>query len=137
MVENEINDLKENFYKLLYEMNSSLKKDISKVNSALNEKYKENQDKLNLAILKNEELFYKMINEKNNSEKIGQLNISHKKLNDMIMSQELKIKELISSNQRLTLNYDRIITDNLTVPGFVGSSCTYRTLSDYIMHNIL
>ena len=136
MVENEINDLKENFYKLLYEMNSSLKKDISKVNSALNEKYKENQDKLNLAILKNEELFYKMINEKNNSEKIGQLNISHKKLNDMIMSQELKIKELISSNQRLTLNYDRIITDNLTVPGFVGSSCTYRTLSDYIMHNI-
>ena len=131
-----MNDLKENLYKLMREMNSSLKNEILKVYSTLNEKSKENAEKINLTILKNEELIDKLINMKNNSEIINQLNISQKKLSDMIMTQELRIKELMSSNQRIISNYEKIITNNLTVPGLIGNSCTYRTISDYITHNI-
>ena len=83
-----------------------------------------------------EQLFNEMINEKNNLEKIDQFIISNKRLNDMVMSHELKIKELNISNKRLTSNYDNIIINNLTVPGFVGNSCVYPNLSGYILHNI-
>ena len=54
----------------------------------------------------------------------------------MLLSQEIKIQELSSSNQRLIVNYDKIITENLTVPGFIGSSCVYQNLCEYIKHNI-
>ena len=32
--------------------------------------------------------------------------------------------------------YDKIISDNLYVAGFIGSSCQFRNLSEYINYNI-
>lgn len=52
------------------------------------------------------------------------------------MTHELKIKELNLSNQKLNSNYDKVIIANLTVPGFVGNSCIYPNLSEYILSNI-
>ena len=136
MVSKEIIELKELFYKELREMDKTFKNDLEKISSFFDEKYKEYEDSINLSIIKNEQLYEQLIKEKNNLEKIDQLSVSCKKLNDMIMTHELKIKELNLSNQRLTTNYDKLIIDNLTVPGYVGNSCVYPTLSEYILTNI-
>ena len=136
MVSKEIINMKELFLKELHEMDLSFKKDLEKILTSIDQKNKENEGKINLTIKKNEQLYYKMIKEKNEIEKIGPLLISHKKLNDIVISHELKMKELNLTNQRLTSNYDRIILDNLTVPGYIGNSCPYPTLSEYILHNI-
>ena len=136
MVNKEIVELKELFYKELREMDSSTKIKLSNLSNLIEEKNKEQEEKINLTIQKNEQLYNNIINEKNKLDKIGQIFVTQKKLNDMIMSQELKLKELFQSIQRLNTNYDKIILDNLTVPGFVGSSCVYKNLSEYIQYNI-
>ena len=136
MVNKEILDLKEIFFKELREMESSIKKNFLEISSNLDKKNKEQEEKINLTYQKNEQLYEKMIYQKTNLEKIGKIDISQKKLNDMLLSQEIKIQELSSSNQRLIVNYDKIITENLTVPGFIGSSCVYQNLCEYIKHNI-
>ena len=136
MVSKEIIELKELFYKELREMDKTFKNDLEKISSFFDEKNKEYEDSINLSIIKNEQLYEQLIKEKNNLEKIDKLSVSCKKLNDMIMTHELKIKELNLSNQRLTTNYDKLIIDNLTVPGYVGNSCVYPTLSEYILTNI-
>ena len=117
-------------------MESSIKKNFLEISSNLDKKNKEQEEKINLTYQKNEQLYEKMIYQKTNLEKIGKIDISQKKLNDMLLSQEIKIQELSSSNQRLIVNYDKIITENLTVPGFIGSSCVYQNLCEYIKHNI-
>jgi len=136
MVNKEILDLKEIFFKELREMESSIKKNFLEISSNLDKKNKEQEEKINLTYQKNEQLYEKMIYQKTNLEKIGKIDISQKKLNDMLLSQEIKIQELSSSNQRLIVNYDKIITENLIVPGFIGSSCVYQNLCEYIKHNI-
>ena len=136
MVNKEILDLKEIFFKELREMESSIKKNFLEISSNLDKINKEQEEKINLTYQKNEQLYEKMIYQKTNLEKIGKIDISQKKLNDMLLSQEIKIQELSSSNQRLIVNYDKIITENLTVPGFIGSSCVYQNLCEYIKHNI-
>ena len=136
MINKEIIELKELFYKEIHEIDSSMKSKLSDASSMIKRQNEEQDTKIDLAIQRNEQLYNSILNEKNNLEKIGQLFISQNKLNDMILSQELKIKELIQSNQRLNVNYEKIILDNLSVPGFVGSSCVYKNLSEYILHNI-
>ena len=136
MVNKEILELKEIFFKEIREVEKSFKKNLAEISSSLDEKNKQNDEKINLAIQKNEQLYDKMLLEKSNLEKIGQLDITYKKINDRIISHEIKINELLNSNKRLTFNYDKIISDNLKVPGFVGPSCIYKNLSEYIQHNI-
>ena len=137
MANKEIIDLKEIFFTELRELEKNFKKNLEEISSSLDENNKQNEEKINFAIQKNEQLYDKMLLEKNNLDKIGQLDISQKKLNDMIISQEIKIKELINSNKKLNLKYEKILSDNLTVPGFIGRSCIYKNLSEYIHHNII
>ena len=137
MVSNEIIDLKENFFKELRELEKTFKKNLAEISSSLDENNKQHEEKINLAIQKNEQIYNEMLLEKNNLDKIGQLEISQKKLNDMLISHEVKIKELLTTNKKLNLKYEKILSDNLTVPGFVGPSCIYKNLSEYIQHNII
>ena len=136
MVNKEILELKDIFFKEIREVEKSFKKNIAEISSSSDEKNKQNEEKINLSIQKNEQLYDKMLLEKSNLEKIGQLDITYKKINDMLISHEIKINEILNSNKRLNSNYDRIISDNLKVPGFVGPSCIYKNLSEYIQHNI-
>ena len=136
MVNKEILELKDIFFKEIREVEKSFKKNIAEISSSSDEKNKQNEEKINLSIQKNEQLYDKMLLEKSNLEKIGQLDITYKKINDKLISHEIKINEILNSNKRLNSNYDRIISDNLKVPGFVGPSCIYKNLSEYIQHNI-
>ena len=137
MVSKEITDLKEIFFKELHEVEKNFKKNLAEILSSLEENNKQHEVKINLTIKKNEQLYNEMLLEKNNLDKIGQLQISQKKLNDMLISHEIKIKDLLASDKKLNLKYEKILSDNLTVPGFVGPSCIYKNLSEYIQHNIL
>ena len=54
----------------------------------------------------------------------------------MLISHEMRINKLLTENKKLSSNYDKIISDNLVVPGYIGASCTFRNLSEYIQNNI-
>ena len=58
------------------------------------------------------------------------------KVNDMLLTHEIRINNNIKDIANFSSKYDKIISENFLVPGFVGPSCQYKTLSEYIIFNI-
>ena len=136
MISKELLELKNEFLKEIREIETKLDKKLEIQSYIFDTKNHEQEEKINLSIQKNEELYDKMINEKLKIDKITELHASPKKFNDMLISHEMRINTLLTDNEKLTKNYDKIISDNLTVPGYIGTSCTYKNLSEYIQNNI-
>ena len=136
MVNREIIELKNEFLKELREIETKLDKKFEKQTIILDTIKKEQEEKINLTIQKNEQLYDSMISQKLKIEKITELSIDQKRLNDMLISHEMRINNLLTENKKLSSDYDKIITDNLMVPGYIGASCLYKNLSEYIQNNI-
>ena len=136
MLNKEIVELKNEFLKEIREIEAKLDKKIEKQSLVLDSRSKEQEEKISLNIQKNEELYNTMLKEKVQIEKFSELFITFKKLNDMLMSHEIRINNISTQNNKLSQNYNKIITDYLTVPGYIGASCHYKTLSEYIQNNI-
>ena len=58
------------------------------------------------------------------------------KVNDMLVTHEIRINNNIKDISNFSFKFDKIISDNIFIPGFIGPSCQYKTLSDYINSNI-
>ena len=136
MINKDLLQLKDEFLKDIRELEEKLEKKLERHSAVIEIRNQDQENKLNLAIQKNSQLFEDMMEQKIKIEKISELNISQKKLNDMLISHELRINNLITESKRLTINYDKIITDNLVVPGYIGTSCLYKNLSEYLQSNI-
>ena len=136
MINTELLQLKDEFLKELREIENKLEQKIERNSKIFEIKNQEQEDKINLTSQKNDQIYNSMIEQKVKIEKISELSISQKKLNDMLISHEMRINSLLTENKKMAKNYHKIITDNLTVPGFIGASCTYKNLSEYIQINI-
>ena len=112
MISKEIMELKNEFLKEIREIETKLDKKLEKQSLILDGRNKEQEEKINLNIQKNEQLYDQMIKEKVNIDKISELFSSSKKLNDMLISHEIRINNLLSENNKLTKSYNRILTDN-------------------------
>ena len=137
MLNKEIVELKNEFLKEIREVETKLDKKIEKQSLILDTRNKEHEEKINSNIKKNEELYDIMLKEKVQIEKLSELFVSYKKLNDMLMSHEIRINNMLAQNNKLSQNYNKILTDYLSVPGYIGASCQYKTLSEYIQNNII
>ena len=58
------------------------------------------------------------------------------KAESMIISQNVRINKIFEEVEKIKSKYDNIFEKNFTVPGFIGHSCKYKNLSEYIIHNI-
>ena len=136
MINKELLQFKDEFLKQLREIEIKFEKKLEKQSIIIAIKNQEQEDKINLTIQKNDELLDTMLEQKTKIEKISELYTSQKKLNDMLITHEMRINNLLNDNKKLERNYDKIIIDNLRVPGYIGTSCTFKNLSEYIQNNI-
>ena len=107
------------------ELENNFKKDF--------ENYKTKLDYLTVDYKEMKELFmpYKI-----QIEKISDIEKYKNKSNDMLIAHEFRIKNNTDEINRVQLRYDKLISENLYVPGYVGSACQFKTLSEYISYNI-
>lgn len=69
-------------------------------------------------------------------EQLKELDIFKKKTEDTLVTHEIRINNTIDEMNDMEFKYDKMFTDNFIVPGFVGQSCQFRNLSEYISYNI-
>ena len=93
-------------------------------------------DKINIMLNKTEQMFLSVTEQQIKIDKISELETFKNKSNDTIISHELRINSLIKDVENITFKYDREISQNLTVPGFIGTSSRFKTLSEYLLYNI-
>ena len=71
-----------------------------------------------------------------NESKINEFDSFQNKVNDMLIAHEIRINNNIKEISNISSKYDKIISENIYIPGFIGPSCRYKTLSEYINNNI-
>ena len=93
-------------------------------------------DKINIMLNKTEQMFQAVTEQQIKIDKITELETFKNKANDVIISHDIRIKSLIKDVENIIFKYDREISQNLTVPGFIGVSSRFKTLSEFLLYNI-
>jgi hypothetical protein len=84
----------------------------------------------------NKVFFENILSQKYYFEKLDSLDKVAAKLNDSLIAHEIRISKNIDDINNLRTKYDKIILDNLLLPGHIGPSCQHKNLSQYIKNNI-
>ena len=133
---NEMNQFKEEILKSMREFETKLTSKIEDKESALNNDYQSFIQKINGLMNNNKEMISAIISQKLKLEKIGELENFKNKVDSMLITHEIRIKNSLDEIDKIKTKYDKIIADNLYVTGYIGSSCQYKNMSEYINFNI-
>ncbi len=133
---NEMNQFKEEILKSMREFENKLTSKIEDKESALNNDYQKFIQKINELMNNNKEMISTLISQKLKLEKIGELENFKNKVDSMLITHEIRIKNSLDEIDKIKTKYDKIIADNLYVTGYIGSSCQYKNMSEYINFNI-
>ena len=133
---NDLNLFKEDVLTHIRELENKLTNQILNKESNLNKDYNEFTAKMNSLIENNKEMISNLVSQKLKIEKITELESFKNKVDGMLITHEVRIKNSIDEIEKMKTKYDKIVTDNLYVSGFIGNSCQFKNLSEYLSYNI-
>ena len=127
---------KNEIYGSLREMEINLKSKFSELESKIKTDLDNLKEKLETLTSDNNEFKQLLIPSKLKLDKIEDLEKFKNKVDDKIITHEIRIKNNFEEIRKFQLRYDQLISQNLFVPGYIGSSCQFKTVADYLYHNI-
>ena len=68
--------------------------------------------------------------------KIDGLEKSGVKADNKLSSHELRITSILKEIEKIKTKYDKIFLDNLLIPGYIGVSCRFPNVAEYLLSNI-
>ena len=120
------NDIISHINEINNKLDSKLKEQTTQ-NSNFYESLKEQMNKINE---KNNYLSETILSIKIEKEKIEEFDSFKKKIEQQLITHEIHLNKLIKDLSNAKFKYDKIFIENLTVPGYVGQSAKYKTISD-------
>ncbi len=84
---------------------------------------------------RNTELIGTLASLQNKLNKFEEFENFKKKADGILITHEVRINSTANDIDQLRFKYDKAITDNLTVKGYIGSSCRYKSIGEYLMNN--
>ena len=136
MSKEEINKFKEELLQVVYQLEKKIIEDVNYKKAQLNANYEKNNEKINQIISHNREIIESVVSEKINCEKIQNLEKFKNKADGILITHEIRINKSNKDIDDMKAKYDKIIVDNLSVPGYVGPACQYKNIGEYIVYNI-
>jgi chromosome segregation ATPase len=134
---NEINLFKNEIYLKIRELEKKFVGEITKKNSEIDRNFNIFNDKINIIMENNSKLIESITNEQLSLEKIKDLEKAIKSINENLTTNKVKLVNLTNDVDRMRFRYDKIISDNLVIPGYVGSGCSYRNIGDFVINSII
>ena len=132
----ELKTLKEELLKRIREFEAKIKSQITNKELTLNEDYQALNSKINVLMNNNKEMISAITSQKVKFDKISELESFKNKTDSMLITHEIRIKNNIDEIEKIKTKYDKIISDNLYVSGYIGNSCQFRNLAEYLNFNI-
>ena len=120
-----VRDYKENLMKNVDSKLNILKERNDKLEKELND-LKENSNKL----------IDNMASKNIDIEKLKQFDMFKNKADSMLLTHDIRISNNIEEISSIKAKYERVLMDNMLVPGFIGPSCQFKKIGDYIVNNI-
>ena len=90
----------------------------------------------NAIIEENKRIIECFLEQKYQIDKIEHLEKLFNKINDTLISHEIKISNNDKELGSIKIKYDKLILDNLMIAGLIGPSCPYKNLSSYLKYQI-
>ena len=124
-ISDNIKNIEEKLINLLNIRELKIEEEINNLNSKINETI----EKTNITI---ENYSSQQLDHK----KIIELEAFKNKVDAMLITHEIRIKNNSQDLIKFQSKYDKTICDNLLVPGFIGTACQFRNLGEFITNNI-
>ena len=132
-----INGLKEELLSDIRETENKVVEQINKRWCQMEETNNSLFEKLNQMMEKNKHIFDSLVEQKLKIEKLSDYEQFKNKIEAMVTTHEIRTNGLSSDIINMKTKYDKIFSDNLIVPGFIGPSCQFRNISEYLLSQIL
>lgn len=136
MANKEMYFFKNEIYNICREMEIKLFATLNKKNSEIITNLTIFNDKVNSILESNKLTIDSITNQKINFEQIQHLTTDQKIMSESILSHNIKINNIISDIDKLKYRYDRMVSENIIIPGYVGPGCDFKNLGDYIINSI-
>ena len=127
---------KDETLKIIREMGKQLFEGMKQKSNELDSKIAEIESKLSKYKETNKRMYDIILEQKIYNEKIKNLTEFKSKTETRLIAFDIKLSNFFSELVNFKSRYDKIIIDNLTIPGIIGVSCKFNTIADYIMDNI-
>ena len=132
----EVNLFKEELLGNIHDLENKLNERINNIENKIITDLDKFSNNMNSFLEKNKDMVLSVVSQKLKLEKITELETFKKKVDDMLITHGIRIKNNLDDISKMKVKYDKIVSENLYVPGFIGNNCQYRNLSDYLFYNI-
>ena len=132
-----IQNLKEEHLQDLRELENKLVDQVNKKWCQIQDNNNSILERVTLMSDNNKEMFDSLTLQKIKIDKISDYEPFKNKIEAMVTTHEIRINSIISDVLNLRTKYDKIISDNLTVPGFIGPACQFKSISDFLLNRIM
>ena len=135
-------NLNNEMYQFQNEVLKMVRQTESKLNNKINDINKDTISKIEAIIgkLNNNEGDIGIIkdlftNNKVKLEKLEEFDGFRKKVDNIIITHEIRINKVINDAKGIEMKFDKMITNNLYLPGYIGPNCKYKNLAEYLKFN--
>lgn len=135
-MQDDLSKFGEQFINYIKEIEDKIVIKINKKNSEVNASLENFDTKINEITQSIETVKETLIENKIYKNKLTEFESFKNKADNILITHEIRMQSYISDIHSLKEKYEKIITDNLNVPGYIGPSCKYKNLSDYLAHNM-
>ena len=107
--------------------------EISRKNAEINYNLTSFNEKVNSILDSNRKMIESVTSQKLNFEKIKQLESNMKHRDEVLTTHDIKISFITSEMEKIKFKYDKIISENVLIPGYIGPGCNFKNLKDFIV----
>ena len=118
------------------ELESKFFTELSRKNAELNFNLTSFNEKVNSILDSNRKMIESVTRQKLNFEKIKQLESNMKYINEALTTHDVKISFITSEMEKMKIKYDKIISENILIPGYIGAGCNFKNLKDFIVSSM-
>ena len=134
---NDLSKFEEQILNYINGIETNLMDKINTKNSEINKSLNNFETKIN-GLLENNELVKEILfNHKIYKNKLAEFESFKNKADNMLISHEIRMQSNISDIDFLKVKYDKIITENLLVPGYIGPACQFKNLADFLSNTMI
>ena len=104
--------------------------------SQVNSNFEKMDIKINTISQNNNSLLDLVTKQNFNFDKVNEFDIYKTKTDQSLITQKIQIKNILQEIRQIKDNFEKIVTENLIIPGSIGPGSIYKNLADYLVYQM-
>lgn len=104
--------------------------------SLVNSNFEKMDIKINTISQNNNSLLDLVTKQNFNFDKVNEFDIYKTKTDQSLITHKIQIKNILQEIRQIKDNFEKIVTENLIIPGSIGPGSIYKNLADYLVYQM-